>query len=367
MPNVGTGLWCQIMALVVDAKAAHIELCSGVDALYLSGHGPTDSVLLSELDALRTAAELADLPVDATLGGCPVKVLPRAWGKYQYCAVHELARIGFTPSTSLPVVRFQPTAVALHSLGPQGTVLWARNFLDACGIDASLHVARLDVHSDWQGIDIKANERVNVVTYSDKRALYEVGDELSGLTFGKRGGSLMCRIYDKTRESKDKGHDWWPDVWGSAYDPELKVMRVEFEFSREGLREFEVDTPEDAFDRMSSLWAYATCSWLSLRVPTDDETRSRWPVDPRWVAIQGSSLRGGCAPADRIRAGQHRGELRQLRKLATGVLSSMAIPLRTHDIGDTLTATERELLLYEQLSQRTFSDRIDEKRQRRMP
>lgn len=75
-----------------------------------------------------------------------------------------------------------------------------------------------------QGIDVRANERVNFVTYSDKRALYEVGEEMSGLTFGKRGGSLMCRIYDKTRESKDKGHDWWPEVWGASFDPEQKVQ-----------------------------------------------------------------------------------------------------------------------------------------------
>lgn len=344
-----------------------VELLSGIDSLYLSAQGSVPASLLTELDERRIAAEATDSPIDVALGGYPVKVLARAWGKYRYCAVHELARIGFTPSTTLPVVRFQPTAVALHALGPHGTVLWARNFLDACGIDATLNVARLDLHSDWQGIDIKANERVNVVTYSDKRALYEVGEEMSGLTFGKRGGSLLCRIYDKTREFTDKGHDWWPDVWGPKYDPAQKVLRVEFEFSREGLREFAVDTPEDAFDQAPALWAYATCNWLALRTPTDDETRSRWPVDPRWELIQRSTLRGGCAPADRIKAGERQGELRQLRKLATGVLTGMAVPLGTSDIGDTLSAVEGELLLYERVTGRTFPDRIAEKRQRRMP
>lgn len=45
----------------------------------------------------------------------------------------------------------------------------------------------------------------------------------------------------------------------------------------------------------------------------------------------------------------------------------MAIPLGTDDIGDTLTAVEDELLLYERISGRTFPDRIAEKRQRSMP
>ncbi|MDP1860123.1 MAG: hypothetical protein Q8K82_15715, partial [Gemmatimonadaceae bacterium] len=100
--------------------------------------------MFADLEAARSAADAAALPIDTTLGGYPVKVQPSAWGKYRYCAVHELARIGFTPSEKLPVARFQPTAVALHSLGPAGTVLWARNLLDACGVEASLHVSRLD-------------------------------------------------------------------------------------------------------------------------------------------------------------------------------------------------------------------------------
>ena len=344
-----------------------VELASGFDALYLSAKGTAPPALFVDLEASRRGAEAVSLPVDSTLGGYPVKVQPFAWGKYRYCAVHELARIGFTPSETFPVVRFQPTAIALHSLGPQGTILWAENLLDACGIEATLHVSRMDLHSDWQGIEILANERQNFVTYSNRRALYEVDEELSGLVFGKRGGALLCRIYDKSRESREKGHDWWPNVWGPDYDPERKVMRVEFEFSRAGLVEFGVDNPSEAIARAPELWAYATCAWLALRVVSDDATRSRWLVDDRWKLIQGSSLAGGCAPAARIRAGEKEGQLRTFRKLATGVLSSMAVPLGTVDIGDTLRAVEPQLFQYEQVSQRGFADRVAEKRQRRTP
>ncbi len=343
---------------------SRVELCSGIDALYLSAQGEAPSILFDDLAVARACAEADGRAIDWTLGGYPVLVQPHSFGRYKYCVVHELARIGITPSRNLPVVRFQPTSIALHALGPNGTALWAANVLDSCGIEASLHVSRLDLHSDWQGIDVRANERTNFVTYSTRRALYEVEEEMSGLTFGKRGGSLMCRIYDKTRESRDKGHDWWPDVWGPSYDPDEKVIRVEFEFSRSGLVEFGVDTPQDAFDKAPALWAYATCEWLSLRQPTSDETRSRWPVDERWKAIQGSSLRSGTAPADRIRAGEREGTLRTFRKLATGVLSSMAVPMGSTDIDDTLQAVEPQLRLYEQLSRRSFADRIDEKRRR---
>jgi hypothetical protein len=340
---------------------------SGVDALYLSAQGVAPLSLFADLEDARASAELNGLSVVCQLGGYDVKVQPWAWQRYRYCAVHELARIGFTPSDKFPVVRFQPTAVALHALGPELTVLWASNFLDACGIEATLHVSRLDLHSDWQGIEFKANERSNFVTYSTRRSLYEVDEEMSGLVFGKRGGALLCRIYDKSREMTDKGHDWWPEVWGPEYDPAQKVMRVEFEFSRQALKELGVDSPADALREAPALWAYATCNWLSLRVPTNDDTRSRWPLDPRWELIQRSTLSGGCAPATRIRAGIREGELRTFRKLATGVLSSMAVPLGTSGIGDTLWAVEPELQLYERVSQKTFAERVDEKRRRSAP
>lgn len=344
-----------------------VELVSGVDALYLSGRGILPGFLAQELEGLRTEAEAADLPVSAALAGYPVKVQPRAWGKYRYCATHELARFGFTLSENLPVVRVQPTALALHALGPELTVLFVRNFLEAIGLEVVLGVARLDLHADWQGLWIAADERSNVVTYSDRRSLYEVGEELAGLNFGKRGGKLYARIYDKTREMRDKGHDWWPEVWGEKYDARKPVLRVEFEFSREALREFGIDTPEQAFDRSPALWAYATQHWLSLRVPTTDQTRSRWPVDERWTRIQRASLAGGTAPAQRIKEAQRQGDLRTFRKLATGVLSSMAVPMGTHDIADTLAAVGPELDVYQRVSRRTFASRVHEKRQRSAP
>ena len=235
-----------------------IELTSGVDALYMSGRGTIPSALLDDLERLKDTAAEAGAPLDVHLAGYPFRVLGSGWGKYRYCAVHEVARVGFTPSDALPCVRVQPTSLGLHALGPDVLVLWVRNLLDALGIDATLQVARLDLHADFHGLDIAAEERSHFVGYSNWRALYEVDDALSGLNFGSRGGALYARIYDKTRELDGKGDDWWHDIWGLRYDPDRPVIRVEFEFSRTGLREFDIDTPEDAFAQLGALWAYAT-------------------------------------------------------------------------------------------------------------
>lgn len=272
-----------------------VELCSGIDSLYLSAQGFAPPSLLADLEVARLQAEADGLPVEFDLGGYPVKVRPRAFGKYRYALAHELAEIGITPSENLPVARVQPTSMAIHALGPGTTVLWVENVLDAAGIVASLHVSRLDLHSDWQGVEVKAHDRSNFVTYSDKRALYEVGEEMSGLNFGKRGGKLYARIYDKSREMVDKGHDWWPDVWGDQYDPERRVTRFEFEFSRAGLTEFRIDRPADAIARRGELWAYATMpNALAPMIPRVFELRAEgrsYPEIERLTGFKYSTVR----------------------------------------------------------------------------
>lgn len=341
-----------------------IELTSGVDALYLSGRTELPAVFLDELDAARTEAAADGRPLDADLGGYPVRVTGSGWGKYRYCVVHELARFGFTPSQALPAIRVQPTSLALHALGPTTTAVWVDNVLDAAGLDVNWQVARLDLHADFHHLDLTAAERSNFVGYTNKRALYEVDEDLSGLNFGTRGGAVYARLYDKTRELESKGDDWWLDIWADQLIADEAVTRVEFEFSRDGLREFGIDTPDDAFDQLGALWAYATGHWLSLRTPTVDDTRSRWPIDARWQAVQRATLAGNSLPAERIRAGQRSGTLRQLLPQLVGYLNGAAVALDTNDLDDTFQALAPHIARYEADTGTTFTERANEKRQR---
>lgn len=352
------------MSLSTISDVCPVELAAGIDALYLSALGEIPDVLLDELDSLKTQAQDAEASIDTFLGGYVFRVSPTGWGKYRYSLNHELARIGVTQSEHLPSVRFQPTARALHTIGPQMTVLWARNVLDSLGIDATLQVARLDLHSDWQGFWIEPDERSNFVTYSDRRTLYEVGDALSGLNFGKRGGAVYARIYDKTRELESKGDDWWIEVWGPRYRQDQRVLRIEFEINRDGLREFGINTPEEAFENLGPLWAYSTGQWLTLRTPTDDDTRSRWPLDPRWIAVQQCSLSANSLPAERMRAGQNDGTLRKLLPQLVGYLASAAVPLDTSDLDDTLDALRPYIESYGIQRRMSFEERVTGKQTR---
>lgn len=139
-----------------------VELAAGIDALYLSARGDVPPVLLDELDTLRERACELEEPIDAALAGSPVRFPDRGWGKYRFCFVHELARIGTTKSDKLPAARVQRASRALRTVGPQTTVLWARNLLDALGIDAVLQVSRLYLHSAGRGSGlIRTNGRIS--------------------------------------------------------------------------------------------------------------------------------------------------------------------------------------------------------------
>jgi hypothetical protein len=150
--------------------------------------------------------------------------------------------------------------------------------------------------ADWQ-IDPGAELQAKDFAYGLVR---------TGLTFAARG-SVSCAIYDKTRELKHTGKEWFEDVWlANGWDEEGKVWRVEFRYLREALHELKQGEAfwgiENAYDlaaRIPDLWAYAAGrvaggadglpdGWLRLVIPQKAERRSRWPTHPVWKLIQGA-------------------------------------------------------------------------------
>ena len=102
--------------------ARPVELASGVDALYLSGHGYLSKGLLARLEEHRLWADRVSMTVPFELGPLTFGLAPHGWGKYRYCLDHESGRIGFTSSRRLPALRIQPRAEFLQARGPGGTV-----------------------------------------------------------------------------------------------------------------------------------------------------------------------------------------------------------------------------------------------------
>jgi hypothetical protein len=148
--------------------------------------------------------------------------------------------------------------------------------------------------SDWE-----ADLRVKDFSYGLKE---------TGFDFSKRG-MLSCTIYDKTREMKQSGKEWFADIWrlhGWNEDEDGPVWRVEFKFKRQALHElcqegtfWGIENAFDLPDRLLLLWMYAAGhieagnddepdGWLRCVTPTRDKNRARWPTHSAWKVVQGA-------------------------------------------------------------------------------
>jgi hypothetical protein len=192
--------------------------------------------------------------------------------------------------------------------------------------------------------------------------MWESDQMLETLRFGTGKSGLMARIYDKSEESRAKGTDWWPDVWGESYRAGERVMRVEFQVARGVLSQTSIDEPLDALDRLSSLWGYLTDDWLSLRMPTADKTRSRWPVAPEWIRIQEASLRNGAIGLQRVRRGHRRGSIRRLLPSARGYVAAIGALGGAQTLTEALQVLGREIRLQDDAGHHSFEAQLATKR-----
>jgi hypothetical protein len=109
--------------------------------------------------------------------------------------------------------------------------------------------------------------------------MHEAGEQLMGFEFGRRTtGTIWGRIYDKTVEQRDKGTDFWLDVWGARRDPMRRAVGI---------------------------------GHLGLaHLPLPQFRPQPWPVAPEWRDIQRASVPGGAQGVERMYEGRRKGERR---------------------------------------------------------
>ena len=340
------------------------ELASGVDALYLSGRAALPGELLDQLQALRLLADQQEGPVEIIIGGLVMQLQPRKWGLYRFCLDHPYARVGFSPRQKIPAIRVQLRAEFLHGAGVESAVEWVRNLLEAeCG-PVLVEVSRVDLFADLQGLDVNGENRREFLCRARGRSLFEEDEEFNGLSIGNHGSDIMARLYDKSIESAKKGTAYWVPLWGDSYDPNLHVTRVEFELHREVLRQFGVSTPDEVLAASGALWHYLTHDWLTHRDPTDDETKSRWPVSDQWQVVQRASISGGSLGIERTYAAKQAGVLVNLMPSLVGQLANFGVLTNCESTIDLLPMLERHLHYYARSSGRSMPSRMADKKQK---
>jgi len=153
-----------------------------------------------------------------------------------------------------------------------------------------------------------------------KNAIHLEFDRLEGFQLGK--GKFLARIYDKPLEiDRISKKYWFYDIWKIEKVPEdQRIIRVEFQVRREGLKQLGVNTVWDFVNHPRSLWDYCT-RWLQLAKNREALKRDRVLL-PFWDTVQNGFL-GGQSGAPFIRAKMIQVKQRQLDLQLIGQVTSL--------------------------------------------
>lgn len=184
--------------------------------------------------------------------------------------------------------------------------------------------------------------------------------------FGRFGGALYARIYNKSASLSAQGKEYMRDIWSQAgWDGLATVLRVEFSLSGDFLKNTQLlgvcdHRSFDWFVRViPNLWHYLTTDWLRHTETSSDQTKSRWATSDFW-----SEVCGACEAAPQIiRSKAPRCTLEQpltsgLRGFFTSLVGKATLVSdQVYDI-----AVEQLFKLSQYIESNRFLDDVEEKR-----
>ena len=229
---------------------------------------------------------------------------------------------------SRPSVMAEIGSESLHVLGPGDAVNRIIGLLeDAGGSIVGVKASRVDLY-----IDILLPECVwslglmkyAVTRASDVSPHFRHG-QLTGISIGK--GVVSARIYDKFLEIKQQSKKFWMfDVWGVDKVPEgKKIIRVEFQLRREGIKEMRLETLDDFLENIENVWAYCTNKWLKFQDHPGAHHTQRFTL--KWWEVVQNGFNGVQDPKPIVRSKAFRTDVIQLMRQAFGQITSLQAAL----------------------------------------
>ncbi|NTV09150.1 MAG: replication initiation factor [Zoogloea sp.] len=265
----------------------------GVDSLYLSFSGelrPDVERRLKDLKAIAQSAEAheqayAQLPVLSHV----FEVKDKGAGLFPYILEDNAFRLQLSrPGKKLPMAYVKVSSEYLCHTRPADVETHLRSLLDELGaVSESANVSRIDLYVDFvSSVDMESWKRNAWVTRASSISAYSVGGLFSGWSIGM-GGVMGCRLYDKTLEIETSKKDYLRALWAErGWREGERVWRLEFQYRREVLDQKGVQKLYSVLNHLNGLWSYAATEWLKLTLPSEtDQTRSRWPIHPLWIAL----------------------------------------------------------------------------------
>lgn len=279
---------------------------AGIDTLVIGFYISKFNLTEDDYNFLNTAKELAKAPAFKSSGklinfkNIDFVISPAGKKPYTYVLLNNDFTLRLAQKVSngrFPEVFIELRSQFLWKLGYRQVYDFIKEWVNTWAEIVSDVVSRADLSTDIKGFpDIKIK---NIVSRARKGKsylqlipiqqgeYYYYGSKITGWVFGS--GPLMIRIYDKLYEIKIVRKEWFQDLWKQGgWDGESSVARVEIQIRREFLKNFNVTTFEGLQEALGDIFRYVTQDWFTLRKPSVDKNRSRWPVTHFWAEVQTS-------------------------------------------------------------------------------
>jgi len=258
-------------------------LLSGLDSLYVSYYLDTAALPWEELAYRKEKLQRtrSDDFTEIELGGEAFAVLPHGAHPYPYVLRNDWAELRIA-ETLQPSCHIRFPSKALWELGVEALLQRARDWMAATDLPAFKDnaVARADWAFDYDlpTIDFLPE---HFLSRARKDATHRDHGKLQTVVFGR--GDIVIRVYDKVAEIGDQsGKAWFFDLWGQRDN----VWRVECQVRRERLKEAGIRTTEELMDLQNDLLRELATRHTTLRRPSSDSNRARWPLHPLWRALR---------------------------------------------------------------------------------
>ncbi len=324
----------------------HHIVGANIDTWILNVKGELPGALGEELDRLKEASQEADedVPTPWTFAGETLFIRAhgagRQWRWILHCPSLHLD-VG-TGRLNGIVGKARLSSAFLWQFDPGEALAKLFDFLaDFYGSSFTLQVSEVHLCADIAGWELSLDDATAFISRCHNRKTHletaeqdddandlptiEVnlnGRHCSGYEFSK-GATHSCCIYDKTKEITRSRKEWMKEVWErNGWDSASRVVRVEFRYKRECLRELGVEEAYDFLDQIPGLWAYSSLQWLRHTIPTHDTNRGRWLTSPFWQAVQQADFFGEGTPA--IRERKNAGDLKLICQMLAGCSTTAA-------------------------------------------
>ncbi len=269
---------------VVSESAEPKFLLSGLDSLYVSYFF---SAKLSNVDWEELAFQKERLKAGGSRDGQAIRLgcerfmlQPYGSKPYTYVLRNRYFIVRLAENMN-PCCHVQFLSEGLWENGPQKQVSQFELWAASVGFTNTRMpvVSRADWAFDFQLSQIDFDEN-DFVSLSRKDSKHRADGKAQTFTFGT--GDKLVRIYDKTVEIEEKsGKTYFYQIWKCREN----IWRIEFQMRGEGLRQFGIRSPSELFARQIGLLLNSAQKHTSLRVPSGDKNRSRWPLHPLWRAL----------------------------------------------------------------------------------